>query len=460
MGYAVPTEVQRKVIPLILENRDVIVKSQTGSGKTAAFSIPLCDKVEIEEKSPQALVLVPTRELAVQVKEEITNIGRFKRIRCAAIFGKQPYDIQANELKQRVHIIVGTPGRTFDHIQRGNINTEKIKYLVIDEADEMLKLGFIDQVEDIIKALPSDRNSLLFSATIPDSLEALCGSYLVNPQIVEINSEKIVVDNIGQYRIDINEEDKFNVLTRVLYKENPDSCIFFCKTKENVDHLSEKMKSRGYSCTEIHGGMLQKERLEVIKSFKRGEYRYLVATDVAARGIDIDDVTHVINYDVPVEIERYVHRIGRTARKGKKGMAITLVQPYEQRLIKEIEDYIGTEIENRVPPSIDEVESLRDAFIAKNRAMPVIKEDKKKEVNKNIMKLHISAGKDKKIRPGDIVGAVVNIPGITAEDIGIIDIQQKFSFVEILNGKGKLVLDGLSNSKVKGKTIKVQKAKA
>lgn len=458
LGYFRPTKVQERVIPVVLEEKDLIVKSQTGSGKTGAFAIPLCQKAVVEEKDPAVLILVPTRELAVQVKEEVMKIGRYKRIRCAAVFGKMPMEIQTRELRQRIHFIAGTPGRTLDHIQRGNINTDKIKYLVIDEADEMLSMGFIEQVEAIAKTIATDRVTMLFSATMPQEIKDLCSKYMRNPIMVEINPEKLTVEKINQSYYEVNVSGKFYSMLRILYALNPDSCIIFCRTKDNVDRIGGLMVDKGYPCATLHGGMLQKDRLEVIENFKRGEYRFLVATDVAARGIDIEHITHVINYDVPVEKEGYVHRIGRTGRAGKKGIAITLVTDDESKLWKEIMEYVQLNIPKMDIPSQEEAELHKTNFIIKNKQKSVIRTDKGSLLNKDITKLHLSAGKDKKIRAGDIVGAITSIDGVNSEDIGIIDIQDRYSYVEIMKGKGNIVLDGLRKTTIKGKSIKVERA--
>jgi superfamily II DNA/RNA helicase len=458
LGYKRPSKVQEKAIPVILQGKDAIVKSQTGSGKTAAFGIPICSMVELEERSPQALVLAPTRELAVQIKEDLTNIGRFRRIRCTAVYGKHPMEIQARELKQRVHIVAGTPGRTLDHLERGNIKTDKIKYVIIDEADEMLSLGFIDQVRAIIEKMPKERITLLFSATVPEVIEELCKSYMVDPVMLEVNPEKLTVEKIEQRLYKVEEDNKFEVLKRILYIENPESCIFFCKTKENVDKLLRLMKALDYPCEELHGGMEQAQRLDIMKSFKRGAFKFLVTTDVAARGIDIDNVSLVVNYDVPVEKERYVHRIGRTGRAGKKGVAVTLFTERENRLIENIKEYISMELVEAEIPSREEAKKFEEDFLESNRKKPKIKEDKGAALNKGIYKIYIGAGKDKKLRPGDVVGAVTSIEGINAEDIGIIDIQDRHSYVEILNNKGKKVLEILKTTKIKGKYFKVDRS--
>ena len=313
------------------------MKSQTGSGKTASFGIPICELIDWKENKPQALILTPTRELAVQVKEDIINIGRFKRIKATAVFGKQPFAIQKTELKQKTHVVVGTPGRVLDHIERDTLVLEQIRYLVIDEADEMLNMGFIEQVEAIITKLPRNRVTMLFSATLPAAIKNLSLKYMKTPIDIEIKATGLTTDKIDHSLLQVAEDHKFSLLQDITIVENPDSCIIFCRTKDRVDTVCEQLLDSGYNCDKIHGGMVQEDRLDVMKDFRRGKFRYLIATDVAARGIDIDNITHVINYDLPLEKESYVHRTGRTGRAGKKGKAITLVTPFEDRFLAELE---------------------------------------------------------------------------------------------------------------------------
>ena len=459
LGYKEPSDVQQRVIPEILQGRDVIVKSQTGSGKTAAFGIPLCEKINWDEQKAQALVLTPTRELAIQVKEEIMSIGRFKRIRPVAVFGKQPFSDQARELKQRTHIVVGTPGRVMDHIERGSLDTSNIKYLIIDEADEMLNMGFIDQVRDILKGLNKNRQSILLSATISPEILNLCNDYMKNPISIEIKAQKLITDNINHEIYRVNEQYKMEELNKLLINEAPKTAVIFCKTKENVDKVFEALVRKRYSIGKIHGGMMQKERLEQMDRFKKGNFRILVATDVAARGIDVEGITHVINYDLPVEKEAYVHRIGRTGRAGAKGKALSLVNQYEDRLLTQIQEYIGFEVPLKDMPNEEEVKAKEVESLKILKSNPQVKKQKSKAVNKDITKIYLNGGKKKKIRPGDIVGAISRIEGITAEDIGIIDVQDTVSYVDILNGKGNKVIDGLRNGTIKGKKLKVEKAR-
>ena len=459
IGYKKPSDVQSKVIPEIMKNNDVVVKSQTGSGKTAAFGIPLSEKVIWEESKVQALILTPTRELAIQVKDEIKNIGRFKRIRAVAVFGKQPFSEQARELKQKTHIVVGTPGRVCDHISRGTLDVSKIKYLVIDEADEMLNMGFIDQVREVINTLNKERQTMLFSATIPVEIMSLCDMYMNKPISIEIKAQKLITEKINHELYNVKEYFKLEDLNNILIKEVPETAVIFCKTKENVDKVYEDLNRKGYSINKIHGGMLQKDRMEVMEKFKRGDFRILIATDVAARGIDVEGITHVINFDLPVEKEAYVHRIGRTGRAGAKGKAISLVNQFEERLLNIIQEYIGFEIPVNEELPKEENKVKKEEAIKVLKSKPKAKKEKAKVINANITKLYFNGGKKKKLRAGDFVGAISRIEGITAEDIGIIDVQDTVSYVDILNGKGNKVLAALKDSTIKGKKLRVEKAK-
>ncbi|MDK8641228.1 DEAD/DEAH box helicase [Niallia taxi] len=458
LKYENPTEVQNKVIPLALEDHDLVVKSQTGSGKTASFGIPICEMVKWEEKKPQALILTPTRELAAQVREDITNIGRFKRIKAMAVYGKEPFAKQKEELKQKTHVVVGTPGRVMDHIERGTLVLDEIKYLVIDETDEMLNMGFIDEVEAIMEELPTNRVTMVFSATLPKDVEGLCHKYMKDPVNIEIASNEVTTSTIDHYKIEVKQEEKLSLLQDVTVIENPDSCIIFCNTKEHVDTVFSELERANYSCEKIHGGLEQEDRFAVMDGFKMGNFRYLVATDVAARGIDVDNVTLVVNYDIPMERESYVHRSGRTGRAGKKGKAISFTTPYEGKFLKAIQNYIGFELTEMEPPTKQAVASGQAAFDEKISGRRVVKNNKTARINQDIIKLHFNGGKKKKIRPVDFVGTIAKIPGVTVDDIGIITIHDNMSYVDILNGKGSLVLQAMENATIKGKKMKVSKA--
>ncbi|OLS33717.1 DEAD/DEAH box helicase [Bacillus sp. MRMR6] len=458
LKYDTPTEVQVKVIPRVLNNLDLVVKSQTGSGKTASFAIPICEMIEWEERKPQALILTPTRELAVQVRDDVTNIGRFKRIKAVALYGKEPFTKQKEELKQKTHVVVGTPGRVIDHIERGTLDLEQIKYLIIDEADEMLNMGFIDEVETIIQSISESRVTMVFSATLPKDVEALCHQYMKNPYQIELASTGITTDTIEHRVMKVREEAKISLLKDVTVVENPESCIIFCRTKENVDTVYSELEKSGYSCERLHGGLEQEDRFAVMDGFKTGNFRYLVATDVAARGIDVDNITLIINYDVPMEKESYVHRTGRTGRAGNKGKAITFATPYEDKFLHAIERYIGFELLEMNAPSPQEVAEKREDFEEKISGRRVVRNNKTARINKDITKLHFSGGKKKKLRAVDFVGTICTIPGVTANDIGIINIQDQLTYIDILNGKGALVLQAMENTPIKGKKLKVSKA--
>ena len=459
LEYKEPTGVQEKVIPEVLFNKDLIVKSQTGTGKTGAFVIPLCEKVKWEENDPQVLILAPTRELAIQIGEDVKNIGRYKRIKGVSVYGKAPFKDQAQELKGKTHIVIGTPGRVLDHIDRGTFNTSNIKYLVIDEADEMLNMGFIRQVEGVIRRIPKKRVTMLFSATIPEEIQELCSKHLKRPVNIEVQSSGPVVDKIENILFRVKGEEKLKYLRMLLAKEKPETAVIFCRTKENVDVEYDYLKSLGYSVDKIHGGMLQKDRISTMERFKKGDFRILVATDIASRGIDVEGITHVINVDVPLEKEAYVHRIGRTARAGKSGKAITFVTPYEDRFLNDIEEYIGFKIPEKSLEEIFLDEKLLESEESVLKKKAKKKESKSKNINKEITKLYFNGGKKKKIRAVDFVGTISNIEGVSSDDIGIIEIGDMGSYVEILNGKGKLVLEKLKDSTIKGKKLKVEIAK-
>lgn len=458
LKYKNPTKVQDVVIPTVLENKDIVVKSQTGSGKTAAFAIPICEKVDWEENRPQALVLTPTRELAMQVRQDFFNIGRFKRLKVVAAYGKHSFTAEQKDLKQKTHVVVGTPGRILDHLERGTLVLDAVTHLVIDEADEMLNMGFIEQVESIINGVPKERVTLLFSATLPEDIERLSKKYMREPAYITIEQEEKISSKIEHVIYEVKEKDKEQALINITVTENADSSIIFCNTKQAVDDLFEKMRNLNYTCEKIHGGMEQEDRSKVMADFKRGYFRYLIATDVAARGIDIENITLVVNYDIPQNKESYVHRIGRTGRAGKTGKAITFMTAYEEKFLLEIEEYIGIKIPRKELPSDWQIKELTPAFEEKMSIRAKLKEDKGIGLNQEIMKLHIASGKKSKMRPVDIVGTLSNLEGMTADDIGIINVQDVSTFVEILNNKGDMVLETLQTTPIKGRLRRVSKA--
>ncbi len=454
LGFQSPTEIQQEVIPLILDGKNVIAKSQTGTGKTAAFAIPVCEAVNWEENSPQALILEPTRELSVQVRDELFHIGRKKRLKVPAVFGGFPIDKQIQTLRQKSHVVVGTPGRVMDHIRRDSIKLEKIRYLVIDEADLMLDMGFAEEVREIISHLPVEKQILLFSATLDNKVEELTDVYMQDAVSVILEAKTATAAEIMQVVYEVEAEEKYDCLMRVLMQENPDSCMIFCATREMVNVLYRKLQRDKVSCGMLHGEMEQRDRLKVIDYFRMKRYHYLIATDVAARGIDVEDVSLIVNYDFPTGRETYVHRVGRTGRNGKSGKAISLVCGEEKRMQKMVEAYIDMEITVAQSPLRNE--QNEKMFRMKQKESNVPYKRKTDAVNREITRLSIGGGKKSKIRAGDIVGALCSLEQITSDDIGIIDIRESLSYVEILNGKGKMALEALQEKPIKGKIRKVR----
>lgn len=457
LGYREPTQIQREVIPAALAGRSIAAKSQTGSGKTAAFAIPLCEHAHWEENLPEALVLEPTRELTVQVKQEIFHIGRKKRLKVPDVFGGFPIDKQIQTLKQKNHIVVGTPGRVADHIRRGSLKLEKIKYLVIDEADLMLDMGFVEEVTQIISQLPRDRVVMLFSATLSGKVQDLIREYMKDPWTVTVESEHETVDTVEQKLYRVASEEKYEAFFTLLMQENPETCMIFCGTRDMVDVLARKLKKDGIRCGMLHGEIDQQNRLRTIDGFKENRFRYLIATDVAARGVDVQNLSHVVNYDFPTGRETYVHRIGRTGRNGEPGIAVSLVSETDEKMVAMVEAYIGRPLPFFDMPKREEIGDVKEeAFWKRQKAKPVLRAPKGAGFKSTITRLSIGGGKKSKMRAVDIVGAICAIPGIEAEDIGIIDVRDSLTYVEILNGKGKAVLEALQDKAIKGKVRKVR----
>lgn len=458
LGFFDVMPVQEEVIPHLLNKQDVLVKSKTGSGKTAAYAIPILQSIEWEENKPQCLILVPTRELALQVKDECNAIGVYKRLKTFAVFGKQPMKNQIQDLKQKTHVVVGTPGRVLDHLKRDTLDISKVEYVVLDEADEMLNMGFIDEVESILSHLPKHVTMCMFSATLPEEIRSLAENHLHDPKRIEMQSGSDVNAQIEHYAYDVKEHDKHEFLWKLLLHENPESAIIFCKTQEHANEVCELLFEKRISVDKLHGGMLQQDRIDNMNDFKKGNLRFLVATDVAARGIDIEAVSHVINFDFPLEKESYVHRIGRTARKDAIGKAISFISQYDGERVKVVEEFIEQKIPLKDKTEIEEMEIKKQAIdgIQEDAQQKIAKDH---EIKKEITKLYFNGGKKKKLRAGDFVGAICEIEGVDGEDIGIIQIQDQVSYIQILNGKGKKVLKELRNKTIKGKKLRIDVAK-
>ncbi len=360
MGFEAPTEVQSSAIPHILNHKDLIVMSKTGSGKTAVFGVSILQMTDPGAAGPQGLILTPTRELAVQVDSDLKRMSKHLKHKTTAVYGQHNMNVEIQALNKGVSIVTGTPGRVYDHIRQGNLKTKHIRFLVLDEADRMLDMGFLDQVVRIIKPLPKDRLTLLFSATIPAEVHKICREYMKHPITIEIKSHTKTVDTTQQIYYRVNNSEKKLQLNRLLLFEQPESCVIFCNTRFAVDKVHSFLSRKGYAAKALHGDIPQVRRLQTLQQFKEGEFHLLVATDVAARGIHIDDLSLVINYDVPIEKDSYVHRIGRTGRAGNGGRAISLVTGEDIMSLYEIEEHIGVMIaEAELPP---------EAFFNEHRA--------------------------------------------------------------------------------------------
>ncbi|TNJ65736.1 DEAD/DEAH box helicase [Paenibacillus hemerocallicola] len=354
MGFEESTPIQEKTIPLALEGKDLIGQAQTGTGKTAAFGIPLINRIEASEERIVALIMCPTRELAIQVAEEIGKLGRFKGIRSLPIYGGQDIVKQIRALKKKPQIIIGTPGRLLDHINRKTIKLDNVNTVVLDEADEMLDMGFMEDIQSILQLVPPERHTMLFSATMPENIKRLAKQFLNEPEHVSVIPKQVSAPLIAQSYIEVHEKQKFEALSRLLDMESPELAIIFGRTKRRVDELSEALQKRGYSAEGLHGDLSQNQRDNVMRKFRDGSIDVLVATDVAARGLDVSGVTHVINFDLPQDPESYVHRIGRTGRAGREGAAWTFVTPREIDHLHFIERVTRHRIPRKPLPSMAE----------------------------------------------------------------------------------------------------------
>ena len=501
LGYDEPTPIQEQAIPALLAGRDVIAHAQTGTGKTAAFALPIIQRLTVA-KVPQALVLAPTRELAMQVAEAMFRYGKHASARVTPVYGGQPIERQLRALERGVQVVVGTPGRIMDHMRRGTLALDAIQTVILDEADEMLDMGFAEDIEYILQQTPATRQTALFSATMPSAVLDLAMRYTKTPQRISVVSEQMTAPLTKQVYYDVSPRDKLDALCRILDVETPTSAMIFCRTRAEADHLGESLQGRGYMAEIIHGDLSQAMRERVMKRFREGQSELLVATDVAARGLDIPDVTHVINYDVPGDPEGYVHRIGRTGRAGRTGLAISLITPRERRQLQIIERVIHSRILRQKLPSLADVaarrreafrEALREVLEAgdlepymlmveemaeshdatelaaaafKLLLNEVTQEDTLVSVQGDgagtetgMTRLFLDVGRFDRVRPADIVGAIANEIGIPGRQIGSIDIYDRFAFVEVPVDLAQRVLRGLAGVTLRGKLVRVSLAK-
>lgn len=501
MGFEEPSPIQAACIPLVLSGRDVIGQAQTGTGKTAAFGIPIIEMVSSEARV-QALVLTPTRELAIQVAGEFRKIGKFKRVRTLPIYGGQSIGHQIRSLQQGVHVVIGTPGRVLDHIRRGTLRFNDLKMIVLDEADEMLDMGFIEDIESILQGTPSERQTMLFSATFTPEIRRLAARYQKTPEHVTVNRGEITVPLTDQVFYKVLERTKLESLCRVIDSEEVQLGIIFCRTKRGVDELVEALLSRGYLVDGLHGDLSQMQRDRVMRKFRTNDMELLVATDVAARGIDVENVTHVINYDIPQDPESYVHRIGRTGRAGKRGLAITLVTPREFKLLKQIERETKTQMISREVPTLEDV-AERQAEVWRNRLVETIQggglghyhamlgtiiddydpvdiacaalklasagelqQEQKNEYDfgdtgatAGMVRFFVNIGRSARIGPSDLVRAISEEAGVPGQVVGKIDIFDRFTFVEIEEESAPFVYEALRKSRINGARVNMEPAK-
>ncbi len=507
MGFEEPSPIQAQVIPVILEGTDVLGQAQTGTGKTAAFGIPIVELINPRFNQVQAIILAPTRELAIQVSEEMAKIGRHKHIKTVPIYGGQPIDRQIRALRFGAHVAIGTPGRVLDHLNRGTLKLQHIKFVVLDEADEMLDMGFIEDIESILSKTPEDRQTLLFSATMPYEIRKLAGKFMKNPVTISVSRDELTVPQIDQVFYEARDKSKVDALARVIDMEDIRQAIIFCRTKRGVDELVAALESRGYFANGLHGDLSQTQRDRVMKRFREGKAELLVATDVAARGLDIENVTHVINYDIPQDPESYVHRIGRTGRAGKKGQAVTLVTPREYRQLRLIENLVKTRIRRQeLPTQADlaerQLEALRGHLVKimgeghltsyRNLVTELMEEydsvevaaaalkyavegldarepeiEAEEEINfgntgarQGMVRLFINIGRSNQIKPQDIVRAIAEEANIPGNIIGMINIYDKFTFVEVPEDVAARVMYTMHHNLIKGKKVSVEPAKA
>lgn len=502
LGFEEPTPIQIQSIPLIRQGLDVIGQAQTGTGKTAAFGIPILEKVNPSNKAIQAIVLCPTRELAIQVAEEFRKLSRYiHKIKTLPIYGGQPIDRQIRSLKKGVQIVIGTPGRVLDHIRRRTIKLDAVEMFVLDEADEMLDMGFREDIELVLSSTPEKRQLILFSATIPKQILELAEKYQNKPQLVKVVHRELTVPNIEQVYYEVKERDKLEVFSRLMDIYNPKLALVFCNTKRKVDELVERFAARGYFVDGLHGDLKQQQRDRVMEKFRNNTIDILIATDVAARGIDVGAVEAVFNYDLPQNEEYYVHRIGRTGRAGKGGLAITFVAGREIHKLKYIQKYTKKRIKFRRIPSLSDVEEsrinlfldrvrenieggdlekyvvlverlLQEEFNSLDVAAALMKMtfdlDSRNTETENgytdtgaeagMVRLFINVGRKQKIRPGDIVGSIAGETGLSGKLIGSIDIHDKFTFVEVPREYASDVLRIMKDNQIKGNRINIEPA--
>ena len=504
MGFEQASPIQAKSIPIAITGSDMIGQAQTGTGKTAAFGIPLLQRVDPHNKKLQAIVLCPTRELAIQVAGEVRRLAKFMHgIKVLPIYGGQEISKQIRSLKGGIQIVVGTPGRVLDHIRRRTLKLEQVGAIVLDEADEMLNMGFREDIETVLGELSEEHQTLLFSATMPKPIMDIARTYLKEPEVVKVVKKELTVPKIDQFYYEVNPRKKNEVLSRLLDMYDPELSLIFCNTKRKVDELVEDLKGRGYFAEGLHGDMKQSQRDRVMNGFRNGRTDILVATDVAARGIDVDDVEAVFNYDVPQDDEYYVHRIGRTGRAGRSGRAFTLVVGREVYKLKDIQRYCKTRIKRQPIPSVEDITEIKAEKVLEKagsiiesenlgRVIDILEEHldereysalemaaalllqqmgetsegnfSKEEdygdtgAEPGMVRLFINIGRKQRVNIGDILGAIAGESGMEGKLVGAIDMYDSYTFVEVPREYAHEVIEAMKNAKIKGKSVSVEPA--
>ena len=498
MGFENPSEIQAASIPTVMQGFDIIGQAQTGTGKTCAFGAPIISKIDNKKKNVQAIILTPTRELAIQIYDELKRLSKYEKVHSIPIYGGQSMEKQISSLKKGVSIVIGTPGRILDHIRRRTLKLDEVKYLVLDEADEMLNMGFIEDIEEIISKTSEDRQTLLFSATMPRQIRNLAEKYLKpDAKHIQILKKSLTVSKIEQYFCEIHTSLRLEALCRIIDIDNPDCAIIFCKTKRGVDELVSSMQSKGYIVEGMHGDMNQNQRLSTLNKFKNGQLKFLAATDVAARGIDVQNVTHVFNYELPQDTESYVHRIGRTGRANKSGTAYSFITKKELSKLHLIEKTIKSKINKKPIPTAKDILNVKSASIISRvtedlsnkdfeKFMPMVNELKSnhsleeiaavllknifdKEIttdynddsmqSESTTRLFLSIGRMDNINVKTLLEFIDDTSDVDSNYIGKIDILEKFSFVDVSESKVSEILKGSSGRKLNGRRVNIEVAK-
>ncbi len=511
MGYVKPSPIQAEAIPVVLSGKDIIGQAQTGTGKTAAFMLPILEKIDPNQKSVQALILCPTRELAVQVHEESKKFASHsKNVHILSIYGGQSYDPQIRALKRGVQIVIGTPGRVMDHLRRGTLKLDDVKMFVLDEADEMLNMGFKEDIEEVLRQAPEERQMILFSATMPPEILRIARTYQNDPEIVKVVSQELSNKKIEQYYIEVRRHDRLQAMIRCIDSMGFTSSIVFTNTKREVDELVSQLQEEGYVTEGLHGDLKQAQRDRVMNSFRRKNVNILVATDIAARGIDVSNVEAVFNYDIPLNEENYVHRIGRTGRAGLEGVSITFGSGKDMHRIRRIEQYTKTKMNKMAVPAVSEILDRRAESIVKeivaniegkdfpyeNKIIGDILEqgysleqiaagllnlrigqsakkykeidavqparergerrEKGKAPRRNEVRLHINVGTAERVKAKDFVSMVTKKSDIPARAIGDIDLYKKFSFINVDKAYASQIMKKLNSKVIGGRSVKAE----